>query len=439
MPYPPPRPKRKSVQVTLTATVVGPDGEEIWVDEKGQIKVQFHWDREGTYDEKSSCWIRTMQPWGGARWGHQFIPRVGMEVVVTFEGGDPDKPLVLGSVNNGTHPPPFQLPGDKTRSGLRTQSSPGGVGFNELSFEDAAGQEQVFLHAQKNLDEVVGKNHTLLVKNDERIRVMANRLDTIEKNLEEIVRGDHRSRVDGSRLDVVVGDSDARVSGMLVTRVEGKERRRVEGPADLEYADDLTTRARGCVTTVVGKNDKKRSWSTHAEGTAGLSSTDSTRVTSDKELVLAVGKSSIRITSEKIEIVSGNVSARGGGGGLSASDSGLALSSKGDAQLVVGGQLVLKTGGASIAMGQEVKIDGQKILMNSPASAKDPPPQQPDPPTTVELLDESGAPLAYTRFLAVLDDASEVSGFTDKDGKVELDLPMGGKITFPDLKDTKPG
>ncbi|APR86240.1 VgrG protein [Minicystis rosea] len=439
MPYPPPRPKRKSVQVSLTATVVGPPGEEIHVDEKGQIKVQFHWDREGKYDDKSSCWIRVMQPWAGASWGHQFIPRVGMEVVVAFEGGDPDKPMVLGSLYNGTHPPPFMLPGDKTRSGIRTQSSPGGGGFNELSFEDAAGNEQIYIHAQKNFNEVVEKNHTLLVKNDEFIRVLANRLDTIEKNLEEHVHGDHKSLVQGNRLDVVEGNSDERVSGMLVTRVEGKERRIVQGATDLEYADDITTRAKGCVTTLVGKNDKKRSWVTHAEGTADLSSTDSTRVTSEKELVLGVGKSCIRITSDKIELISGSVSAKGGGAGLSASDDGLALSSKGDAQVVVGKKLVLKTEGASLAMEKEFKADGQKILLNSPSKAKDPPPKAPKPPTKIELLDESGIPLAHTRFLAVLDDGSEVSGFTDKDGKVELDLPSGGKITFPDLKDTQPG
>ena len=141
--YIPPRPKRRSIQVVLTATVVGPGSEDIYADTGGQIKVQFHWDREGGGDERSSCWIRTMQAWGGAGWGALFLPRVGMEVAVAFEGGDPDKPLVLGCLYNGTHPPPFQLPGDRTRSGFRTQSSPGGNGYNELSFQDAAGQEQI--------------------------------------------------------------------------------------------------------------------------------------------------------------------------------------------------------------------------------------------------------------------------------------------------------
>jgi type VI secretion system secreted protein VgrG len=360
-----------------------------------------------------------------------------MEVVVTFEGGDPDKPMVLGSLYNGTHPMPFVLPGDRTRSGIRTQSTPGGGGYNELSFEDAAGREQIFVHAQKNFDEVVEKNHTLLVRNDEIIRVLANRVDTIQKDLDEHVHGDHRSRVDGNRIDVVEGSSDERVSGVRATRVEGRERLAVQGPADLDYADDLTTRVKGCVTTVVGKNDKKRSWVTHAEGTSELSSSDGTRVASEKELVLRVGKSSIRITPDRIEIQAGAITAKGGGAGLSASDDGLALSSKGDAQMVVGKKLVLKTGGASLSMDQEVKVAGSKIHLGQPDQAKDPAAKDPKPPTKVELLEDSGSPLSHQRFVVLLPDGSQISGMTDGDGKAELDLPSGAKIAFPDLKEVR--
>ena len=177
---------------------------------------------------------------------------------------------------------------------------------------------------------------------------------------------------------------------------------------------------------------------THAEGTAELSSTDGTRVASEKELILRVGKSSIRITEDKIELTSGSIAAKGGGAGLSASDDGLALSSKGDAQMVVGKKLVLKTTGASLSMDQEFKADGQKILLNSPGQAKDAP-AKPPKPAKIELLEDSGSPLAHQRFLVLLDDGSNVSGMTDKDGKAELDLPSGGKITFPDLKDAQPG
>lgn len=199
-----------------------------------------------------------------------------MEVIVVFEGGDTDKPMVLGSLYNGTHPPPFQLPSDRTRSGWRTQSSPGGAGFNELSFEDAATKEQIYVHAQRDLDEVVERNHTLQVRGNESVRVAGGRADIVEGDViarvggssEEQVAGDQTTQVEGNRIDIVTGSSDERVSGTLVTRVEGRERRCVEENADLEYAEDLTVRVEGCMTTLVGKADKKRSWATHAEGTA---------------------------------------------------------------------------------------------------------------------------------------------------------------------------
>jgi type VI secretion system secreted protein VgrG len=211
MPYVPARPKRKSVQVSLTATVVGPQGEEIYVDQKGQIKVQFHWDREGQFDQNSSCWIRTMQPWAGAAWGHQFIPRVGMEVVVTFEGGDPDKPMVLGSLYNATHPPPFSLPGDKTRSGWRTQSSPGGGGFNELSFEDRVGGEQILLHAQRDHLEKVEVNQTIGVGADQSIMVGLDRLIEVKRNQSHTIHGDTREKVEGKRQIEVQRNSETNV------------------------------------------------------------------------------------------------------------------------------------------------------------------------------------------------------------------------------------
>jgi type VI secretion system secreted protein VgrG len=357
-----------------------------------------------------------------------------MEVVVVFEGGDPDKPMVMGSLNNGTHPPPFALPGDKTRSGIRTQSSPGGGGFNELSFQDAAGQEQIYFHAQRNLDEKVEKNHTVLVRNDEFLRILRDRVDTIERHLTQHVKGDHAMTVDGNRIDVVTGNADERVSGMLVTRVEGRERRSVGQNADLTYSEDVTIRAKGCVTTLVGKADAKRSWQTHAEGTARLSSLDATEVSSEGELTLRVGKSAIRITSERIEIQSPSVTVTGKGGGLSADDAGLRLSSKGDAQVLVEKKLVLKSkDGASLSMQKEVKVDGSQILLNSPEEAKDPPTKDPEPPTKVVFKDHEGKPLAYQRFLITMADGGEVSGMTDKDGKAEADLKSGGKVTFPDL------
>jgi len=190
MAYVPKRPPRRSIQVALTARVVGAGGDDIHVDSMGRIKVQFHWHREGTLDSRSSCWIRTLQAWAGASYGHQFIPRVGMEVIVVFEGGDPDKPMVLGSLYNATHPPSFALPAEKTRSGIRTQTSPQGGGYNELSFEDAKGREEIFVRAQKDLREDVMENRVTTVGRTQSTVIGA--------DLQEQVKGDRHSHVKGA-------------------------------------------------------------------------------------------------------------------------------------------------------------------------------------------------------------------------------------------------
>lgn len=420
------------MQVSQTATVVGPEGEEIHVNERGQIKVQFHWDREGKNDQHSSCWIRTMQPWGGSAWGHQFIPRVGMEVVVTFEGGDTDRPIVLGSICNGTHPSPFPLPSAKTRSGFRTQSTPGGGGFNELSFEDAAANEQIYIHAQKNLDEVVENNHTVEVLNDERIRILGSRLDIIEKRLEQQVLGDHISRVEGNRIDVVTGNVDHRVTGALSSRVEGRERREVQGVADHVYSGDVTLRTLGSSTTIVGKADAKRSWVTHAEGTAFLTGIDRVELSSESELLFTVGKSSIRVTKDRIELSSSAIVTTGKGGQLAVDQAGLLLKSA-DTQMVMADRLMMNSGGASVTMGSEVKVDGKKILLNAPGRATEAPPPPQEPPTEILLVDQDGNGVPNQRFMVRLQSGAEIGGRTDNAGKAEMTLKEGGEVAFPDL------
>lgn len=146
-----------------TALVVGKAGEEIWTDKYGRIKLQFHWDREGKGDEKSSCWVRVAQNWAGKRWGGLLIPRIGMEVVVEFLEGDPDKPLVTGCVYNDQAMPPYELPAHQTKSTFKTHSSKNGSGFNELRFEDKKGSEEIFMHAEYDFNRVVKHNDSLQV------------------------------------------------------------------------------------------------------------------------------------------------------------------------------------------------------------------------------------------------------------------------------------
>lgn len=444
--YLPKRPKRRRSLSSLTATVVGPPGEEIHTDDLGQIKVHFHWDREGGRDEHSSCWIRTVQTWGGVGWGTQFIPRVGMEVLVSFEGGDPDKPIVSGCVYNATHPPSFALPKQKTRSGIKTSSTPGNRGSNELSFEDAAGGEQIYVHAQRDLDEVVERNHTVTVRGDEALDVVGNRVDEVEGNVREKVTGkkethvlgDASDEVSGNRIALVSGNEDQRVSGDYALRLERREERDVAKNANHRYADDLTVKVSGCKTVVVGKHDAKRSLLLHAEGTATLSSTDVTEIVAEKELVLRCGKSMLRITPEKIEIVSGAFSGDGGGSTLSMDDNGMILAAKKEAR-VLSDKLVVVSEGASMSMGQEIKLDGKKILMNSPDKAEDPPPAEPAKTSKIELTDQDGRPLAHERYLLVLEDGTERSGVLDKDGKAEIQVEQSGKIYFPDMSKVEAG
>lgn len=150
------------VQGPQTATVVGKDGEEIWTDKYGRIKVQFHWERNGKKNETSSCWIRVATPIAGKQWGWVSLPRIGQEVVVSFLEGNPDRPLITGSVYNANQMPPYTLPANQTQSGLKTRSSKEGVAdnFNELRFEDKKGSEEVYFHAEKDFNCVIENNET---------------------------------------------------------------------------------------------------------------------------------------------------------------------------------------------------------------------------------------------------------------------------------------
>jgi type VI secretion system secreted protein VgrG len=180
-----------------TATVVGPGGEEIHVDEHGRIKVQFHWEENPKNDDTSSCWIRVRQNWAGAGWGFQFIPRIGMEVVVEFLAGNPDRPLVDGCVYNGSNPYPYALPGDKTKSGIKT-TTVGGDGFNEIRFEDSASSEELWMHAQKDMNTVVENDQTLSVGRDRSIEIGRHLHDKIVENKTIEVGANHTETIDGT-------------------------------------------------------------------------------------------------------------------------------------------------------------------------------------------------------------------------------------------------
>jgi type VI secretion system secreted protein VgrG len=227
-----------------TAKVVGPAGEEIHVDEHGRIKVQFHWDRKGKNDEHSSCWMRVAQAWAGTAWGAMFIPRIGHEVVVSFLEGDPDRPLVTGSVYHGVNVPPYALPADKTKSTVKSNSSPGGGGFNELRFEDRKGSEEVFLHAEKDWTIEVKHDKSQHVGRDETLAVDRNRQATVGVNEIEKVGvdrtvniGANHTEVVGANLTLTVGGAiGMTVGGAMAVTLGGAFTQAVGGPMELQVA-----------------------------------------------------------------------------------------------------------------------------------------------------------------------------------------------------------
>ncbi|HWB76945.1 MAG TPA: type VI secretion system tip protein TssI/VgrG, partial [Nannocystaceae bacterium] len=204
-----------------TATVVGPGGEEIHVDEHGRIKVQFHWEENPKKDDTSSCWIRVRQNWAGPTWGFQFIPRIGMEVVVEFLAGNPDRPLVDGCVYNGDNGFPYSLPGDKTKSGIKT-TSVGGDGSNEIRFEDAAGSEELWMHAQKDMNTVVENDQTLGVGRDRTIEIKRHLHDTIVENKTIDVGGNHTETISGNMELSVTKNQSISVTGDVTETISGK-------------------------------------------------------------------------------------------------------------------------------------------------------------------------------------------------------------------------
>ncbi|AZD18857.1 type VI secretion system tip protein VgrG [Pseudomonas chlororaphis] len=182
-----------------TAVVTGPKGEEIHCDQYGRVKVQFHWDREGKADDKTSCWLRVSSSWAGDRYGALVIPRIGMEVLVTFLEGDPDQPLITGCLYHKEHPVPYALPANKTRTVFKSMSSPGGAGYNELRIEDKKGAEQIFIHAQRDWDENI--------EHDQKIRIGHERHDTVEKNTyTELKAEEHRITHADRKVETKVDD-----------------------------------------------------------------------------------------------------------------------------------------------------------------------------------------------------------------------------------------
>jgi len=223
VPYRPLRSSPKPVMHGLqTAVVVGPPGEEIYTDKYGRVKVQFHWDRLGKHDEKSSCWIRVATAAAGKRWGSVVIPRIGWEVVVGFEEGDPDRPLIVGSLYNAGMMPPYTLPDEKTKTTLKSYSSKGGGGFNEVRIEDKKGSEQIFIHGQKDLHLRVKNDVYETILNEHHTGVTADRFIKVGGDNHTDITGNHNQKVGGA-VSLKAGMDLLQKAGMKIAADAGTE------------------------------------------------------------------------------------------------------------------------------------------------------------------------------------------------------------------------
>lgn len=392
---------RARVHGPQTAVVVGPAGEEIHTDKYGRVKVKFRWDRTQEANDKSSCWLRVAQMWAGKQWGAMFIPRMGMEVLVDFLEGDPDQPLVVGCLYNGENMPPYELPAEATKSTIKTYSSKGGKGFNEIRFEDKKGAEQLFLHAQTDMDVRVGNDSREWVERDRSLVVKRDRLEEVHRSQHSFVKKD--------RVTEISGDDHLTLKGKQAIKITGSKSLKVEG--------------------AVGESFKSHS----EQVSAGyyLSAGGNVVIEAGTMLTLKVGGNHVTISSAGVTIVGTMVLVNSGG----AAASGMAAS------------LVAPIAVTAAAVAATAK-PGEKPEA-SPLGKKRPgkPPDESDHDSEsdenkdkthwieVELLDEAGKPVAGERVQITLPDGSISGGTTDEKGllKVTNIDPGNCQITFPDL------
>jgi len=242
---------KPSISGTQSAIVVGKAGEEIWTDKYGRVKVQFHWDQLGTSDENSSCWIRVDYGWAGKQWGGIFLPRIGQEVLVSYLEGDPDRPLITGAVYNSEQTVPYTLPDEQTKSTVKTNSSKGGGGFNEIRFEDKKDSEELYFHAQKDQNIVVENDRTKKVLHNETNTIKQDRSTTIQEGNDMYVvsKGNRTFKVEtGNETYEVKGTRDLTATGNETHTNKANFTQDVSGNYTLKVTGNLTIEATGTIS-----------------------------------------------------------------------------------------------------------------------------------------------------------------------------------------------
>jgi type VI secretion system secreted protein VgrG len=285
-----------SISGIQTAVVTGPSGEEIHTDKYGRIKVQFHWDRLGKNDSKTTCWVRCVMPWTGKNWGMMSVPRIGQEVAVQFEDGDPDRPICTGMLYHKETMPPYDLPVNKTQTGIKTRSSQKGEAntFNELLFEDKKGEEFVRLQSEKDYTQVIKNNATVVIGTDK--KDPGNLTQTIQNTkTETIKKGDHLFKVEEGNQEIFVKSDHTET-------IEGKATQTIAKSytQTVKTGDVLRKVSSGSETVTISTGDFD------LKTQAG-----STSITAGKEIKLSVGANSIKIDNSGVTINSTMITLQG--------------------------------------------------------------------------------------------------------------------------------
>ncbi|WP_438040384.1 type VI secretion system Vgr family protein [Sorangium sp. So ce128] len=368
-----PKPTPRGIQ---TAIVVGPAGEEIHTDIYGRVKVQFHWDRKGRRNEQSSCWMRVSQIWAGAAWGSMYIPRIGHEVVIDFLEGDPDRPLIVGRVYHGANVPPYALPAEKTKSTIKSDTSPGGGGSNELRFEDRRGAEEIYLHAQKDWNIEVENDKTQSVGHDERLTVGHDRKKRIDNSQWESIGAfkttevgeDHNEKIGANRtLGVVksesvdIGeDASLKIGQGRKTDVGKDDIESVGGKRELSVGGEETVKVGDRATLEVGS---KRNTTIGADDSLSVGGTETRNI--DVDATESVGAKKTVKVGEKftLECGSGKIIVDSSGK-ITVEGSDITVKGSGTVK-VEGAKVEVKSDGdVSVKAGSNIKLSGSGVDIN---------------------------------------------------------------------------
>ncbi|MCD9133101.1 type VI secretion system tip protein TssI/VgrG, partial [Escherichia coli] len=402
-----------------SAIVTGPAGEEIFCDEHGRVRVKFHWDRYHGMTEESSCWVRVSQAWAGPGFGNLAIPRVGQEVIVDFLNGDPDQPIIMGRTYHEDNRSPGSLPGTKTQMTIRSKTYKGS-GFNELRFEDATGGEQVYIHAQKNMDTEVLNNrttdvkadHTETIGNDQKITVVKGQTVQVGTRKEGghdqsitvandrciTVRNDQTLQVTNDRTVSVSNDDGLYVRNDRKVTVEGKQEHKTTG---------------NHVSLVEGKHSLvvKGDLARKVSGALGIKVDGDIVLESSSRISLKVGGSFVVIHSGGVDIVGPKISLNSGG------SPGTPVPALQPAVLKTLGDE--KSGDGSDS-GEENEDSGGNCVTGSGGDDRGDDEDEPEKYTLqFHFTDDDGIPYSETRYIAFFEDGTQTRGETDEEGYTE--------------------